>query len=620
VQFTPDSPLPRDIESRSQAVGGEGSLPVWDLSDLYAGPADPALEADLQRSTAESAAFQAAHAGKLADLPGDALAAAIATYERIEEVLGRIMSYAQLVFAGDAQDAANGRFYQTMQERVTAISSNLLFFTLELNKLEEAPLEAKLAQSPALARYRPFLRDLRVFRPHQLSDEAERLLHEKEVTGRSAWNRLFDETVAGMEVKVGEETLNVSAALNKLSDRDRGVREAAARGVSAAFGANARLFTLITNTLAKDKEIVDSWRNYPRPGSSRNRANMVEDEVVDALVGAVVAYFPRLSHRYYAMKAKWLGLDKMQHWDRNAPLPDEDDSEIPWDAARDRVLAAYSGFDPQLGSIGKRFFDRPWIDAALRPGKASGAFAHPTVPAAHPYLLVNYHGKSRDVMTLAHELGHGVHQVLAADQGYLMSGTPLTLAETASVFGEMLTFRAVLDAETDPRRRRALLAGKVEDMLNTVVRQIAFYRFETLLHDARRNGELSREEIGALWMQVQVESLGPAFEFTPDYEIYWSYIPHFVHSPFYVYAYAFGDCLVNALYGVFQDGKVADFPAKYLELLRAGGTLRHQELLAPFGLNAADPAFWQKGLDVISGFIDELERADGRDELERADG
>nr|WP_237181223.1 M3 family oligoendopeptidase [Roseomonas haemaphysalidis] len=601
-------------------MGGEGSLPVWDLSDLYAGPADPVLEADLQRSTAESAAFQAAHAGKLADLPGDALAAAIATYERIEEVLGRIMSYAQLVFAGDAQDAANGRFYQTMQERVTAISSNLLFFTLELNKLEEAPLEAKLAQSPALARYRPFLRDLRVFRPHQLSDEAERLLHEKEVTGRSAWNRLFDETVAGMEVKVGEETLNVSAALNKLSDRDRGVREAAARGVSAAFGANARLFTLITNTLSKDKEIVDGWRNYPRPGSSRNRANMVEDEVVDALVGAVVASFPRLSHRYYAMKAKWLGLDKMQHWDRNAPLPDEDDSEIPWDAARDRVLAAYSGFDPQLGSIGKRFFDRPWIDAALRPGKASGAFAHPTVPAAHPYLLVNYHGKSRDVMTLAHELGHGVHQVLAADQGYLMSGTPLTLAETASVFGEMLTFRAVLDAETDPRRRRALLAGKVEDMLNTVVRQIAFYRFETLLHDARRNGELSREEIGALWMQVQVESLGPAFEFTPDYEIYWSYIPHFVHSPFYVYAYAFGDCLVNALYGVFQDGKVADFPAKYLELLRAGGTLRHQELLAPFGLNAADPAFWQKGLDVISGFIDELERADGRDELERADG
>jgi oligoendopeptidase F len=592
-------------------VGGEEILPVWDLSDLYDGAADPKLEADLRQAEADAKDFAARHAGKLAGLRGDALAEAIATYERIEEVLGRVMSYAQLVFSGDAQDPANGRFYGTMQERVTTISSHLLFFTLELNKLEDAALETKLGQSKALARYRPFLRDLRVFRPHQLSDEVEKLLHEKEVTGRSAWNRLFDETIAGMEVRVGEETLNVSGALNKLSDRDRATRAAAAKGVSAAFGDKARLFTLITNTLAKDKEIIDGWRQYPRPGSSRNRANMVEDEVVDALVSAVVSSYPALSHRYYAMKAKWLGLPKLQHWDRNAPLPDEDNSDIPWDAARDRVLAAYGAFSPELGNVGKRFFDAPWIDAALRPGKASGAFAHPTVPSAHPYLLLNYHGKSRDVMTLAHELGHGVHQVLAADQGYLMSGTPLTLAETASVFGEMLTFRAVLDAEKDQKRRRALLAGKVEDMLNTVVRQIAFYRFETLLHDARGKGELSREEIGALWMQVQVESLGPAFEFTPDYEIYWAYIPHFIHSPFYVYAYAFGDCLVNALYGVFQEGSVPDFQTKYLDLLKAGGTLRHKELLAPFGLDAADPAFWHKGLNVISGFIDELEQADG---------
>jgi oligoendopeptidase F len=606
----------RDTASRPQASGGEANLPVWDLSDLYDGATDPRLEQDLRDTADRARAFHDAHAGKLAALSGDALAAAISTYETIEEVLGRVMSYAQLVFSGDAQDAANGRFYQTMQERVTTISAHLLFFTLELNKLDEPALEAKLAKSTALARYRPFLRDLRVFRPHQLSDEVERLLHEKEVTGRSAWNRLFDETIAGMEVTVGGEVLNVSGALNKLSDADRLVREAAAKGVSAAFGQKARLFGLITNTLAKDKEIIDRWRQYPRPGSSRNRANMVEDEVVDALVSAVVSSFPALSHRYYAMKAKWLGLPKLQHWDRNAPLPDEDDSNIPWDAARDRVLSAYSGFNPELGSIGKRFFDKPWIDAALRPGKAGGAFAHPTVPSAHPYLLLNYHGKARDVMTLAHELGHGVHQVLAAEQGYLMSGTPLTLAETASVFGEMLTFRAVLDAETDPRRRRALLAGKVEDMLNTVVRQVAFYRFETLLHDARRNGELSQEEIGALWMQVQVESLGPAFEFTPDYSIYWAYIPHFVHTPFYVYAYAFGDCLVNALYGVFQEGGVADFDAKYLDLLRAGGTLRHKELLAPFGLDAADPAFWHKGLNVISGFIDELER----DESGRKDG
>jgi len=601
----------RDTAGRPQGGEGAAPLPAWDLSDLYDTPADPKLEADLVRADKEARAFAEAHTGKLAAHSGDRLAQAIADYERIEEVLGRVMSFASLVFSGDAQDPANGRFYQTMQERVTAISTHLLFFTLELNRLEDEVLEKKFAASAALSHYRPFLRDLRVFRPHQLSDEVERLLHEKEVTGRAAWNRLFDETIAAMEVKVGEEVLNVSGALNKLSDGDRAVRAAAAKGISAAFGEKARLFSLITNTLAKDKEIIDGWRKYPRPGSSRNRANMVEDEVVDALVTAVVESFPSLSHRYYAMKAKWLGLPKLQHWDRNAPLPDEDDSNIPWDAARERVLAAYSAFNPELGRIGKEFFDKPWIDAVLRPGKASGAFAHPTVPSVHPYLLLNYHGKSRDVMTLAHELGHGVHQVLAAKQGYLMSGTPLTLAETASVFGEMLTFRAVLDAETDPRRRRALLAGKVEDMLNTVVRQIAFYRFETLLHDARRKGELSREEIGALWMQVQTESLGPAFEFTPDYEIYWSYIPHFIHTPFYVYAYAFGDCLVNALYGVFQEGSVPNFQEKYLDMLRAGGTLRHKELLAPFGLDASDPAFWHKGLNVISGFIDELERADG---------
>lgn len=603
---------PRLIRSPLDAAGdAQPPLPVWDLSDLYAAPDDQRLKADLDRVEAEAKAFEAAHAGKLATLSGDALAAAISEYERMEEVLGRAISYAQLIFSGDAQDAANGRFYQSMQERITAISSCMIFFTLELNRLEDAALDAKLAGGAALAHWRPWLRDLRVFRPHQLSDEAEKLLHEKEVTGRSAWNRLFDETVATMKVTVAGEEQTVSAALNKLSDRDRAVRQAAAEGVSAAFGDRVRLFSLITNTLAKDKEIVDGWRRYPRPGSSRNRANMVEDEVVDALVTAVRDSYPRLAHRYYAMKAQWLGLEKLQHWDRNAPLPDEDDALIPWDAATDRVLTSYAAFSPELAAIGRRFFDKPWIDAALRPGKASGAFAHPTVPSAHPYLLLNYHGKARDVMTLAHELGHGVHQVLAAEQGYLMSSTPLTLAETASVFGEMLTFRAVLDAEQDPKRRRLMLAGKVEDMLNTVVRQIAFYRFETLLHEERRKGELSHERIGEIWMQIQTESLGPAFEFTPDYSVYWAYIPHFIHSPFYVYAYAFGDCLVNALYGVYREGGVPDFQAKYLDMLRAGGTLRHKELLAPFGLDASDPSFWMKGLDVISGFIDELAQDGG---------
>jgi oligoendopeptidase F len=587
------------------ATTGAGALPSWDLRDLYPSPDSPAIARDLDRAEADARAFAAAHAGRLAAHSGAVLAGAIADYERIEEVLGRAMSYAQLLFSGDSNDPAIGRFYQSMNERVTAISTHLLFFTLELNRLEQAALESRLAD-PTLARWRPWLRDLRVFRPHQLSDEVEKLLHEKEVTGAAAWSRLFDETIAAMRISVRGEELTVSGALNLLSDQDRAVREAAGRAIGEAFGRNLRLFSLVTNTLAKDKEIVDTWRRYPRPGSYRNRANMVEDEVVDALVAAVVGDFPRLSHRYYALKAKWLGLPKLQHWDRNAPLPGDDDREVSWPEARDKVLGAYAAFSPEMADIGRRFFKRPWIDATLRPGKAGGAFAHPTVPSVHPYLLLNYHGRTHDVMTLAHELGHGVHQVLAGRQGCLMAGTPLTLAETASVFGEMLTFRALLDGETDPARRRIMLAAKVEDMLNTVVRQVAFYRFETLLHDERRSGELLGERIGELWMQVQTESLGPAFEFTPEYGVFWAYVPHFVHTPFYVYAYAFGDCLVNALYGVFQSGHPG-FQAKYLDMLRAGGTLRHRELLAPFGLDASDPGFWRRGLDVIAGFIDELE-------------
>ena len=598
--------LPEGLAAMTPSTTGQPSpLPAWDLSDLYSDTESPRIREDLDAAERDAAAFSDRYAGKLSALSGGELATALAGYERIEEVLGRVMSFAQLKFSGDSTDPAIGRFMQSCSERVTAISSHLIFFSLELNRLDDAVLERQAAD-PALARWQPFLRDLRVFRPHQLSDEAEKLLHDKSVTGAQAWSRLFDETVAGMRIPFGETELTVSDVLNKLSDRDRATREQAGHAIGKAFGDRVKLFSLITNTLAKDKSISDTWRRYPRPGSSRNRSNMVEDEVVDALVSAVTGDYARLSHRYYQMKAKWLGLPKLQHWDRNAPLPGDDDRAISWDEARNRVLTAYGAFSPELADVGRKFFDKPWIDAGLRPGKSGGAFAHPTVPSAHPYLLLNYHGRTRDVMTLAHELGHGVHQVLAADQGYLQSGTPLTLAETASVFGEMLTFRALLDAETDPARRRIMLAGKVEDMLNTVVRQTAFYRFETLLHDERRGGELLPERIGEIWRQVQTESLGPAFEFTPEYDVFWAYVPHFVHSPFYVYAYAFGDCLVNALYGVFQDGHPG-FQAKYLDMLRAGGTKRHRELLAPFGLDASDPAFWRRGLDVIAGFIDELE-------------
>jgi len=582
-----------------------GELPTWNLADLYPASDSPKLASDLEEAAKQAKAFRERLAGKLAESDGAALGAAVADYEALQETLGRIMSYAQLVYSGDMSDPKVGRFYQSMQERCTAISSDLVFFTLELNRLGEAELAEKLKASE-LARYQPWLRDLRAMRPHQMSDEIEQLLHEKYVAGQAAWTRLFDETMAGLRFPFQGRELTSAEILNRLTDQDGGARREAARSLGKVLGGNSRTFTLITNTLAKDKEIEDKWRHFARPVSSRNLANFVEDDVVDALVGAVQQAYPRLSHRYYALKAKWFGGETLPYWDRNAPLPDDDDRVIPWQDARRLVLDAYGDFSPALAAIGKRFFDNAWIDAPVRPGKAPGAFAHPTVPSAHPYLLLNYQGRTRDVMTLAHELGHGVHQVLAGPQGHLMADTPLTLAETASVFGEMLTFQAMLRAERDPRRRKIMLASKVEDMLNTVVRQIAMHEFETRVHAERREGELLPERLGEIWLETQRESLGPAIAFDNDYRNYWAYIPHFIHVPFYVYAYAFGDCLVNSLYAVYE-GAEAGFAEKYLDMLRAGGSKRHKELLAPFGLDASDPAFWQRGLGLVEHFIGELE-------------
>jgi oligoendopeptidase F len=583
-----------------------GALPEWDLSDLYPGRDSDALTRDLTTLAEEAEAFRERYEGRLDTLSGAVLGAAVETYERLQETIGRITSYASLEHAGNLSDPEIGRFYQTMQERTNAVSTLLLFFTLELNRLEEADLDAKLAD-PALARYRPWLRDTRAFRPHQLSDEIEKLLHEKYVAGRAAWTRLFDETIADLRFPFRGKELTEPEALDLLSDKDPETRREAAQTIGEVLGKNTRVFALITNTLAKDKEIEDRWRRFPRPISSRNLANFVEDEVVDALISAVRDSYPRLSHGYYRLKARWFGVEELPFWDRNAPLPEEEDRTISWPEAQETVLSAYGDFSPEMAAVGGRFFAGRWIDAPVKPGKASGAFAHPTVPSAHPYLLLNYQGKTRDVMTLAHELGHGVHQLLANRQGYLMADTPLTLAETASVFGEMLTFRALLRQETDPRRRKIMLAGKVEDMLNTVVRQIAFVTFEQRVHEERREAELTPGRLGEIWLAVQRESLGPALRLDGVYRHYWSYIPHFVHTPFYVYAYAFGDCLVNSLYAVYEDAHQG-FAERYLEMLRMGGTMRHRELLAPFGLDAADPSFWSKGLSIIAGFIDELEK------------
>jgi oligoendopeptidase F len=596
--------------SAARSAEALGPLPEWDLSHLYPSMESPLFKADLDRALAESQRFAALYRGKLADLvqredAATVLAEAVAAYERLEDLLGRIMSYAGLFYSGDTTDPQRAKFYGDTQDRMTTASTELLFFGLELNRIDAALMERVSAQAP-LSHWKPWLDDLAKDKPHQLEDRIEELFHEKSVTGRAAWNRLFDETIASLRFKVNGEELTLELTLNKLQDADGTVRKAAAEALGEVFRGQLRTFALITNTLAKDKEISDRWRSFEDVADSRHLANRVEREVVDALVSAVREAYPRLSHRYYKLKARWFGREALDFWDRNAPLPQVEQRTIPWSEARDTVLDAYGAFAPEMAGIARRFFDEGWIDAPARPGKAPGAFAHPTVPSAHPYVLVNYQGKPRDVMTLAHELGHGVHQVLAAPNGALMAPTPLTLAETASVFGEMLTFRRLLDGTSDARQRKAMLAAKVEDMINTVVRQIAFYSFERKVHEARKAGELTAEALCELWMSVQAESLGPAIRLSTGYEPFWCYIPHFIHSPFYVYAYAFGDCLVNSLYGVYRDS-AEGFQERYFALLSAGGTKHHAELLAPFGLDARDPAFWQIGLRMIEGMIVELE-------------
>ena len=579
--------------------------PAWNLKDLYDSPKSPRIAADLKKAERESRAFQKLYQGKLAKISGKVLGQAIAEYEVIMERLYKAMSYAQLLHAAHVSDAEITRFYQSTHERITDISTATLFFTLELNRLKDSVLKKQL-KDPKAAKYGPWIRDVRVFRPHQLSDELEKFVHEKSVTGKSSWVRLYDQTLAALRFPLKGKQLTLSEVLNLMSHPKTGQRKAAAKVLGQVLGDNLQVFTLITNTLAKDKEIDDTWRQYSHPIASRNLSNQVEDTVVDALVKAVKASYPDLAHRYYGLKARWFGVRKLDYWDRNAPVPGQAERSYTWPEAKELVLDAYGQFAKPMAEIAGTFFDGRWIDAPPRAGKDSGAFSHSTVPSVHPYVLMNFYGKSRDVMTLAHELGHGVHQVLSANQGTLMADTPLTTAETASVFGEMLTFRAMLDREKNDKRRRFLLAGKVEDMLNTVVRQIAFHEFEQHVHSERSKGELSAARLGEIWMQVQKDSLGPALRFDKEYQNYWAYIPHFIHSPFYVYAYAFGDCLVNSLYDVFQGGH-PKFQDKYLDLLRAGGTKRHKELLAPFGLDAGDPKFWHRGLNVISGFIDELE-------------
>ncbi len=607
------APASPEAMAAGASAAGLGELPGWNLADLYASTDSPVLARDLEQGASDADTFAARYQGKLAGIlsseGAQGLTRVLTEFEALQDRMGRIGSYAYLNYVTKTDDPARAKFFGDIQEKLTNIGSKLLFLTLELNRIDDAALEAAMA-TPPLSRYKPWLEEVRKEKPYQLSDELERLFHEKAMTGRAGWSRLFSETMTSLRFDVRGEKLPLEPTLNLLLDPDGAVRADAAQALARVFKDNLRLFTLITNILAKDKEISDRWRGFKGVVDSRHLANNVEPEVVDALVEAVRQGYPRLSHRYYAMKARWMGKERLEFWDRNAPLTSEPNRKIAWPEAREMVLSAYHRFSPTMADVARNFFDKSWIDAPVREGKSPGAFAHPTVPSAHPYIMLNYMGKPRDVMTLAHELGHGVHQVLSNAQGALMAYTPLTLAETASVFGEMLTFKALLAATSDPREKKALLTQKVEDKINTVVRQIAFYEFERRVHTERRQGELTSERLGEIWMEIQAESLGPSIHLGDSYDVFWTYIPHFIHSPFYVYAYAFGDCLVNSLYAVYEKSE-AGFQERYLDMLRAGGTKHHKELLAPFGLDATDPNFWAMGIGVIERLIDELEKYEG---------
>jgi len=598
-------PIPTFDAEHSKGSAELGQLPDWNLNDLYTSTDAKELVNDLNWLEKECEEFAKNYEGKLKFLSADEMLNCVIRNEKISSISGRVISYAGLRYYQKTTDADRAKFLSDMQEKITIFTTKLVFFSLEINSLDDDFLESLLKENVKLSRYKPVFEKIRALKPYQLSDEIEKFLHDLGIVG-DAWEKLFDETIAGLKFKIGGETLNIEATLNFLTDQKRENRKNATHELARVFSENIKIFTRVHNTQAKEKEIIDRWRKMPTPQMGRHLANQVEPEVVEALRNAVVKAYPKISHRYYELKRKWLGLETMQVWDRNAPLPMESDRLVTWDQAQTIVTDAYTNFDSRMSDLITPFFNKGWIDAGVKPGKAPGAFAHPTVTDVHPYIMLNYLGKPRDVMTLAHELGHGVHQVLASSQGQMLSSTPLTLAETASVFGEMLTFQQMLDQASDKTERKVLLANKVEDMINTVVRQIAFYDFECKLHDARKKGELTPSNINSLWMSVQSESLGPAFEFVEGYETFWAYIPHFVHSPFYVYAYAFGDGLVNALYATYEENPKG-FEDKYFKMLSAGGSKHHKELLEPFGLDASDPEFWSKGLSMISGMIDELE-------------
>jgi oligoendopeptidase F len=585
------------------------ALPEWRLDDLFSGRDDPAIEETLAAAASANAdlvklkgAFVGARgdAGRL----GLLLAEGIGLYEAAVNQLWVVGAYAGLAASVARDDPAWSKFESDVRARSAAIGAESLFFTLELNELEEWEIEAALRAHPPAARYRPWLRRVRLSRPHELSADLERMLVDR-APAVANWTRLYDETLGRLTVKAGNETLTLAEALNRMSDALPARRKAAAQGLAKALEQATPVLGLCLNTVAMEKQVEDRWRRFADPAASRHLANEVDADAVAALEQAVVEHFPSVSHRYYRLKARLMGKAVLDQWDRNAPLDQAQPRQYGWDEARVMVLDAYASLAPAFADKAQVFFERPWIDARPRPGKSSGAYSHPVTSQRHPYVFLNYMGERRDVLTLAHELGHAVHQTMAAPLGTLLADTPLTLAETASIFGEGLVFERLL-AEAAPADRRALLAGKIEDGLNTVFRQIAFHRFETRFHAARAEGEVAADQIAGVWLEVMGESLGPAIKLNPGYEHFWAYVSHFVHAPFYVYAYAFGNLLVEALMEARRTDP-AGFAPLYEDLLAAGGTRTYVEALAPFGLNPREKAFWEGGCKRLERLVDEFE-------------
>ncbi len=585
------------------------TLPEWNLADLYAGREDPKIEADLAAAKAANDELVKLK-GRFTTLRtdplhlGEVLDHGVGLYEKATNGLWGVGAYAALSASVARDDPAWAKFEADLRARSAQIAADSLFFTLELNQLEDSEIEMAFKAHPPAARWRPWMRRVRLSRPHELTADLERLLIDRGPAVAN-WTRLFDETLARLTAKVGRENLTLSEALNRLSDPDGARRKQAAQGLAKALEERTPVLALSMNTLAFEKQVEDRWRKYPDPAASRHLANEVDADAVQALEAAVVEAYPSVSHRYYALKAKVMGRKTLDYWDRNAPLDTAAPRTYGWDEARGMVLDSFADLAPKFAETAQTFFTHPWIDARPRPGKQSGAYSHPVTADRHPYVFMNYMGERRDVLTLAHELGHAVHQTLCAPLGTLLADTPLTLAETASIFGEGLVFERLL-AGASKQERMGLLAGKIEDGLNTVVRQIAFHRFETQFHAMRQEGELAPEDISALWLEVMAESLGPAVKLNPGYEHYWAYVSHFVHAPFYVYAYAFGDLLVRGLMEKRREDPVA-FAPLYEDLLAAGGTRTYVEALKPFGLNPREKAFWAAGMSQLERLVDEFD-------------